>query len=115
MNSTVEADKPKADAIVQISDVKVVVNDDVGKRPMVFEKSVNTPIQRPIMAHDHEANSSSALDKYHQPRWCLLGLTHTQKRKLQHLLNKEKKEREAEKLRDEHFNNYRLMVPQGKI
>ena len=72
MNSTVEADKPKADAIVQISDVKVVVNDDVGKRPMVFEKSVNTPIQRPIMAHDHEANNSSVPDKYHQPRWCPL-------------------------------------------
>ena len=29
--------------------------------------------------------------------------------------NKEKKEEEVEKLRDEHFNKYRLMVPQGKV
>ena len=107
--STSTAETPKADPIVQIGDVNVTLKD-VGKGPMVFEKSVNNPVQRPIMANDHEASSSSAADKYHQPRWCPSGLTHTQKRKLQRLRNKEKKEREAEKLRDEHFNRYRPMI-----
>ena len=41
-------------------------------------------------------------------------MTHTQKRKLQPLRNKEKKEQEAEKMRDDHFNKYRPMIPQGK-
>ena len=48
-------------------------------------------------------------------KWCPLGLTHTQKRKLQRLRNKEKKKQEeAEKVRDEYFNKYRPMIPQGK-
>jgi len=42
-------------------------------------------------------------------------LTHTQKRKLQRLHNKEKREQEAEKARDEYFNKYRPMIPQGKV
>ena len=42
-------------------------------------------------------------------------MTHTQKRKLQRLRNKEKREQEEEKLRDEDFNRYRPMFPQGKI
>src|SRR6185503_17476510 len=68
------------------------------------------------MANDHEASSSkSAADKYHQPRWCPSGLTYTQKRKLQRLRNKEKKEQKAEKMRDEHFNKYRPTIPQGKV
>ena len=68
------------------------------------------------MSNDHEADiSKNAADKYHQPRWCPSGLTHTQKRKLQRLCNKEKKEQEAEKMRDEHFNKYRPMIPQGKV
>ena len=37
----------------------MVVND-TGTRPMVFGKSVNPSIQRPIMANDHEASSSSS-------------------------------------------------------
>ena len=67
------------------------------------------------MANDHEASSSSTANKYHQPRWCPPRLTHTQKQKLQRLRNKEKREQEAEKLRDEHFNKYRPMVPRGKV
>ena len=114
MKITVDTEKLKADDVVQIGDVKVATKD-VGKGPMVFGKSVDTPVQRPVIANDHEANSSSnAVDKYHQPRWCPPGLTQTQKRKLQRLRNKEKKEQEAEKMRDEHFNKYRPMVPQGK-
>ena len=42
-------------------------------------------------------------------------MTHTQKRKLQRLRNKEKREQEAEKARDEYFNKYRPMIPQGKV
>ena len=42
------------------------------------------------------------------------GLSHSQKRRLQRLRRQEQKEQEAERLRDEHFNKYRPMVPQGK-
>ena len=102
---TVDTEKLKANDVVQIGDVKVTTKD-MGKGPMVFGKSVDTPMQRPVIANDHEASSSSsnAVDKYHQPRWCPPGLTQTQKWKLQRLHNKEKKEQEAEKMRDEHFN-----------
>ena len=48
-------------------------------------------------------------------RWCPEGLTHTQKRKLQRLRSKEKREQEEEKTRDEYFNKYRPMLPQGKV
>ena len=112
MKITVDTEKLKADDVVQIGDVKVATKD-AGKGPMVFGKSVDTPVQRPVMANDHEASSSSTADKYHLHRWCPPGLTRTQKRKLQRLRNKEKKEQEAEKMRDKHFNKYRPMVPQG--
>ena len=111
---TVDLEKPKADAVVQIGNIKVVVQDK-GKEPMVFGKSASSPVQKPVMANDHEAGSNKAADKYHQLRWCPEGLTHTQKRKLQRLRNKEKREQEAGKMRDEHFNKYRPMVPQGKV
>ena len=88
---------------------------DTDKKPMDIDTSVGVPSQKPVMANDHEAGSSrGAADKYHQPRWCPSGLTHTQKRKLQRLRNKEKKEHEKEKMRDEEFNRYRPMFPQGK-
>jgi hypothetical protein len=41
-------------------------------------------------------------------------LTHTQRRKLQNLRLREKKEKELEEQRDKIFNSYRPMVPQGK-
>ena len=89
---------------------------DTGKRPMDVDTSVDVPSQKPVMSNDHEAGSSKgAADKYHQPRWCPSGLTHTQKRKLQRLRNKEKKEQEKEKMRDEEFNRYRPMFPQSKV
>ena len=60
------SEKGKGDEVVKISNVKVVVQD-TGKRPMVFGKSVNSSVQRLVMADDHEASSSSrAPDKYHQ-------------------------------------------------
>jgi hypothetical protein len=43
-------------------------------------------------AKDHEASSSKLDSKYHQPRWCPGGLTHTQKRKLQRMCAREKKD-----------------------
>ena len=89
---------------------------DTGKKLMDIEESADVPSQKPVMANDHEAGSSkSAADKYHQPRWCPSGLTHTQKRKLQRLRNKEKKEQEKNKKRDEDFNRYRPMFPQSKV
>ena len=61
----VDPGKPKADAIVQIGEIKVPIKD-AGKEPMDIEKSVDVPSQKPVMANDHEANSSkSAADKYH--------------------------------------------------
>ena len=110
-------EKTKADTVVQIGEIKVVVQDK-GKEPMVIDKSATSsapPIQKPFTANNHEASGSKVADKYHQPRWCPEGLTHTQKRKLQCLLNKEKREQEAEKARDEYFNKYKPMIPQGKV
>ena len=87
----VDSGKATVDNIVQIGDVNVVVKE-TSKRPMVFGKSVNSPAQKSAMANDHEVSSSGAASKYHQPKWCPLGLTHTQKRKLQRLRNKERRE-----------------------
>ena len=108
VQSEATAEKAKADTIVQ----------DKGKEPMVINKSATSsapPVQKPFTANNHEAGGSKVADKYHQPRWCPEGLTHTQKRKLQRLRNKEKREQEAEKARDEYFNKYRPMIPQGKV
>ena len=87
-------EKAKADTIVQISEIKVVVQDK-GKEPMVIDKSATSsapPVQKPFTANNYEAGGSKVADKYHQPCWCAEGLTHTQKRKLQRLRNKEKRE-----------------------
>ena len=111
---TIDPEKIKTDVVVQIGDTKVVV-DNVGKNLITFSESVNSPIQRPIMANDHQADNSSSALKYFQPRWFPPGLTRTQKRKLRRLRNKEKREQEAEKARDEYFNKYRPMIPQGKV
>ena len=110
-----DLEKLKADVVVQIGEIQVPIKD-TGEKSMDIEKSVEVPSQKPVMANDHEAGcSKGAADKYHQPRWCPSGLTHTQKRKLQRLRNKEKKEQEAEKMRDEDVNRYRPMFPQSKV
>ena len=100
----VDSGKTTTDDVVKIGDVDVVVKD-VGKKPMVFGKSVQTDSQKRVLANDHEASSSNLKDqdkeKYFQPRWCPPGLTHTQKRRLQRLRCQEQKEKEVEKLRDE--------------
>ena len=90
---TTTLEKAQADTIVQIGEIKVVVQDK-GKQSMVIDKSATSsapPVQKPFTANNHEASGSKVADKYHQPRWCPEGLTHTQKRKLQRLRNKEKR------------------------
>ena len=93
VQSEATLEKAKDDTVVQIGEIKVVVQDK-GKEPMVIDKSATSsapPVQKPFTANNHEACGSKVADKYHQPRWCPEGLTHTQKRKLQRLRNKEKK------------------------
>ena len=114
VQSTVDLEKIKADAIVQIGNIKVAVNE-AGARPMVFRKSVDTSIQRPIMADDHKASSSTTTSKYFQPRWCPSGLICTQKRKLQCLRCQEKKGQEAKKVKVGQLNKCRPIIPQSKV
>jgi hypothetical protein len=57
--------------------------------------NISEPSQ--LCANDHGASSSKSNPKYHQLRWCPGGLTHTQKRKLQWMGAKEKKEQELER------------------
>ena len=117
VQSEATPEKAKPDTVVQIGEIKVVVQDK-GKEPMAIDKSAisSAPlVQKPFTANNHEAGGSKVPDKYHQLRWCPEGLTHTQKRKLQRLRNKEKREQEAEKARDEYFNKYMPMIPQGKV
>ena len=81
---------PVAD-VVQVENGKGRIQD-VQKGPMIVEKSVDA-FQKLVLANDHEASSSNSKDqdkeKYFQPRWCPLGLTHTQKRRLQRLRRQE--------------------------
>jgi hypothetical protein len=86
----VDSGKNTTSDVVQISDVNVVVKD-VEKRPMVFDKLVDPHNQKLVMADNHEASSCS-VNKYSQPKWCLPGLTHMQKRRLQRLRRQEQKE-----------------------
>ena len=94
----VDSGKTTADEIVKVGDVNVVIKD-VGKKPMVFGKSAQNDSQKCVLANDHEASSSGSASKYHQPRWCPTGLSHSQKRRLQCLRRQEQKEREAKMLR----------------
>jgi hypothetical protein len=87
---------------------------------MVFSSSVKSQpingIEQPrSIYNDHEASRRKILDsKYFHLRWCPSGLTHSQKRKLQRLRAKELSAKEADEVRDEFFNEIRLMVPQKK-
>ena len=69
-------------------------------------------------ANDHEASTSKGKfkdPKYMQPKWCPPGLTKTQKRKLQRMRSHEMAEQEAEKQRDNWFNDIRPMVPTKQV
>ena len=68
VQSTVDSEKVKAVVVVQISNIKVAVNE-AGTRPLVLGKLVDTSVQRSIMADEHEARSSNiTASKYFQPR-----------------------------------------------
>ena len=113
----VDSGKAPVTNVVQVEDGKDKIQD-AQKGPMIIEKSVDVS-QKLVLANDHEASSSNLKgrdkEKYFQPRWCPPGLTHTQKRRLQRLRRQEQKEKEAEKLRDEHFKKYKPRIPQGKM
>ena len=113
-----QVDSEKAPVkIVQAEDRKGKAQD-AQEGLVIIEKPVNVS-QKFVLANDHEASSSNPQnqdkEKYFQPRWCPPGLTHTQKRRLQRLRRQEQKEKETEKLRDEHFKKYRPRIPQGKV
>jgi hypothetical protein len=99
--------------IIQIGTMNVPVKES-GKRPVVTSNQVVTPTQKGSVVNDHDASGSKSRPECFLPRWCPPGLTHTQRRKLQRLRLREKREKELEKKRDEDFNSYRPMVPQGK-
>jgi hypothetical protein len=108
----VDPERTTRQDIIQIGTMDVPIGEN-GKRPIVPNNKVviSTP---KVVANDHEASGSNTNSKYFLPRWCPPGLTHTQRRKLQRLRFQEKREKELEKQRDEAFNQYRPMVPQGK-
>jgi hypothetical protein len=99
--------------IIQIGTMNVPVEGS-GKRPVVSNNQVVTPTQKGSVVNDHEASGSKSHPECFLPRWCPSGLTHTQRRKLQRLRLREKRKKELEKKRDEDFNSYRPMVPQGE-
>jgi hypothetical protein len=96
--------------IIQIGTINVPVEGS-GKRSVVSNNQVVTPTQKGSVANDHEANRSKSRPDCFLLRWCPPGLTHTQRRKLQRLRLREKREKELEKKRDGDFNSYRPMVP----
>jgi hypothetical protein len=99
---------------MQIGTMAVPVEKD-SKRLVVLNNQVGNSAQKGSVAtSDHEASGSGSNSKYFLPRWCPPGLTHTQRRKLQHLTLREKKEKELEEQRDKIFNSYMPMVLQGK-
>jgi hypothetical protein len=98
--------------IIQIGTMNVPVEGG-GKGPIVLNDQVVTPTQKGSVANNHEASGSKSRPECFLPRWCPPGLTHTQRRKLQRLRLREKR-KELEKKRDEDFNSYRHMVPQGR-
>jgi hypothetical protein len=100
--------------IIQFGTINIPIEGS-GKRPVVLNNPVVTPTQKGYVAtNEHEASGSKSRPECFLPRWCPPGLTHTQRRKLQRLRLHEKREKELEKKRDEDFNSYRPMVPQGK-
>ena len=84
----VDSGMTTTDDVVKVGNVNVVLKD-VGKKTMVFGKSAQINSQKRVLANDHEASSSGLANKYHQPRWCPPGLSHSQKRRLQRLRRQE--------------------------
>jgi hypothetical protein len=108
----VDPERTTGQDIIQIGSMGVPIGED-DKRPIVPNNKVVTSTPE-VAASNHEASGSCSNSKYFLPRWCPPGLTRTQRRKLQCLRFQEKREKELEKQRDDSFNQYRPMVPQGK-
>jgi hypothetical protein len=108
----VDPERTTSQDIIQIGSMDVPIAED-GKRLIVLNNKVMTSTPK-VASNNNEAGGSSSNSKYFLPRWCPPGLTRTQRRKLQRLRFQEKREKELEKQRDEVFNQYRPMVPQGK-
>ena len=75
----VDAEKAPPAKVVQVESGKGKAQG-AQEGPVIMEKLVNFS-QKVVLANDHEASSSNLKDqdmeKYLQPRWCPLGLTHT--------------------------------------
>jgi hypothetical protein len=99
--------------IIKVGTMNVPVEES-GKRLVVPSNQAATPTQKGSVANDHEASGSKPHPECFLPRWCPPGLTHTQRRKLQRLRLREKREKELEKKRDEDFNSYRPWCHRGK-
>jgi hypothetical protein len=63
-----------------------------------MDVTINGQVDNKIL--DHGASNKSLASEYMQPRWCPLGLSHTQKRRLQRLRNQEIKEKEVKPLKE---------------
>ena len=93
----VDPERTTSQDIIQIGSMDVPAKDG-GKRPIVLNNKVVTPILgTSTTTNDHEASGSGSNSKYFLPRWCPPGLTRTQRRKLQRLRFRENKEKELEK------------------
>jgi hypothetical protein len=92
----VNPERTTSQDIIQIGTMDIPVEKD-SKRPVVLNNQVGTSAQKGSVAtSDHEDSGSGPNSKYFLPRWCPPSLTHTQRRKLQHLRLWEKKENELE-------------------
>jgi hypothetical protein len=85
--------------IIKIGTVDVVIQED-NKGPMIFGESANTTKR-------DTATIKTADPKYSMPRWCPVGMTRSQKQKLQRLRAKESQEKEAKKI----FNDTHPQYP----
>jgi hypothetical protein len=79
--------------IIQMGMMNIPIEGS-GKRPVVPNNQVVTTTQKGSIANDHEASGSKSRLECFFPRWYPLGLTHTQRRKLQRLRLREKREKE---------------------
>jgi hypothetical protein len=110
----IDSERTTSIDVIQIGTRNIPIEGS-GKRSVVPNNQVVSPTQKGSVAtNDHEANGSKSRPECFLPRWCPPGPTHTQRRKLQRLRLCEKREQELGKQRDEDFNSYRPMVPQGK-
>jgi hypothetical protein len=80
-----DAQSSVAKEVIKIGNNDVVMGDCF-KGPDIINGSTQAQVDNNSRssqprANDHKARSSKMDPKYHQPRWCPGGLTHTQKRK----------------------------------